>query len=104
MNSVLNSDATLLEHVCKLAYCVLRLRRRKPVTRHEHDFVSVGELCGDVVETNFAHRSVLLAARCGCGCASERAEQHVRHRSIHRAAHQDREYEPGKTVERAGDD
>src|SRR6185369_15459281 len=105
MNSIFHSDPALLEHVCELAHCVLRLRGGESVTWHEYDFVCVSELCGDVVETDFAHRSLLLAAarRC-CRCASERAEQNVRHRSIHRAAHQYREYKSGKTVERAGDD
>src|ERR1044072_3327044 len=99
MDPIFNSDATLLEHVCELAHCVLCLRGRESVARHEDDLVCVSELRGDVVETDFAHRPVLLAARGCCCCASERAEQNVRHRSIHRATHQYREYEPGKTID-----
>src|SRR6185369_14582823 len=105
MDSVFDSDAALLEYVCELAHCVLRLRGRESITRHEHDLVCAGEVCGDVVKADFAHRSLLLAAPgYRCRYASERAEQNVRHRSIHRAAQEDREYESGKTVERAGDD
>src|SRR6185295_5548716 len=104
MNSVFDGDAALLEHVCKLAHGVLCLRSCESVTRYEYDFVCVSELCRDVVESDFAHRSFLLATGCGCRCASKRAEQNVRHRAIHRTAHQDREYESGKPVERARDD
>ena len=35
---------------------------------------------------------------------AERAKQNVRHRTVHRAAHENRKYETGEAVERAGDD
>src|SRR5690349_11820987 len=104
MDSVFDGDAAFLEHVCKLAYYVLRLRRRESIAGHEHDFVRVSELRGDAVETDFTHRSLMVSAGDGCRCASERTEQNIRHRAIHRATHQDRQDESGKTVERAGND
>src|SRR6185295_3297787 len=93
MDSIFDGYAALLEHVCEFAHCVLRLRGGEPVTRHEHDFVGIGELGSDVVQTDFAHRAFLLATGGGSGRASESAEQNVCHRTVHRAAHQDRKYE-----------
>src|SRR6185503_6413809 len=99
MNSVFDCDAALLEHVSKFAHDVLSLCCREAVTGHEHDFVCVSELSGDVVESDLAHRSVLLATRRGRRCTSESAKQDVGHRTIHRPAHQYRKYESGKTIE-----
>ena len=63
MNSVFDSDAALLENIRQLTHSVLRLGCGQSITRHEDDFVRIGELGGDVLETDFAHRS-LLVHRC----------------------------------------
>ena len=104
MDSIFNRDSALLQHVGELTHRVLRLRSRESVTGHEYDFVCVSELGRDVVQTDFAHRSLLLVAGSGCGCASEGTKQNIRERAIHRAAHQHRKYESGKPVECARDD
>src|SRR6185503_12050073 len=102
MDAVLHRDAAFLEYVGELAHRMLRLRCRQTVTGHEHDFVRVSELRRDVFETDFTHRSLLLTGGLGRCRTAKRAKQNVRHRTIHRAAHQYRKYESGEAVERAG--
>src|SRR6185436_20856293 len=101
MNSIFNCDTAFFEHVGEFAHGVLRLSSGETVTGHEDNFVRVCELCGDVVETNFAHRSLLLAFGYGRRGASECTKQDVGHRAIHRAAHQYRKYETREAVEGA---
>src|ERR1041384_7590794 len=104
MNTVLHSNAALFEDICQFAHSMLRLRSCQAVTRNEHDFIRVSKLSRNVVHANLAHRSFMSPRTSNGRCTSESPKQDVRHRAIHRAAHQDRKYEPGETVERAGND
>ena len=57
-----------------------------------------------VVEADLTHLTGARGAASRFAHAAERAEEHVRHRAVHRFAHQDRQDETGKSVERAGND
>src|SRR5882762_9078534 len=105
MNAVLNSDATLLQHISQFAHGMLRLCRSKTITGHKYHPAGIGQLNRDVVDTHFAHAAVLITTGAyRCDGTAKSAEQNVSHRAIHRATHQDRQNETRKTIERTRDD
>src|SRR6266404_10005103 len=105
MNAVFHRYAALLQHISQLAHGMLSLRRRKTITRHKYHLAGIGQLNRDVVDTHFAHAAVLITTwACRRGSTAESAEQNVSHRAIHRATHQDRQYETRKTIECTRDD
>src|SRR4029079_7228532 len=104
MNTVFDGDAALLKNVSQLTHRVLRLCGCESIARHEDDFVCIRELSGNIVETDFAHRSLeFTTAYCRRSGTSECTKQHVRHRTIHCPAHKDGENETREAVECAGD-
>src|SRR6478609_11183019 len=100
MNGVLYGDAALFQDIAKLAASVLRLRGGHAVSGDKDNLVGIGELDGNIVESNFAHGAGDRGFR--CDRSSEAAEEHVGDGAVHGLAHQDGEDESGKTVERAG--
>src|SRR5678815_1696706 len=99
MNTVFDRHPSLFECICQLAHRMLCLRCGHAIAGHEHDFVCVGHLHCDVLQTYLAHSSLLTSGSIRCGGTAEGPEQHVSHRTVHRPAHQDRENESGEAVE-----
>ena len=104
MNSVFHGDAAIFQNTGQFTHGVLCLGRGQAVARHKYDFVGVSQLHCDVIETYFAHHALLAFAYRSRRRAAESAEQNVRNRTIHRAAHENRKNESGESVERARDD
>src|ERR1044072_2063882 len=98
MDSVFHGETTIFKNTGQLAYCGLRLRGGETIAGYEYNLACVGELHRDVFESNFAHFALRAFAARGRGGAAERATQHAGDRTIHRAAHQDREEESREHV------
>ena len=89
MNAVLHSDAALLQCISQTFHGMLSLRGRHAIAWDEDYLVCIGKLDRNIVEIDFTHDALLtIADRSRSGSRSKRAEQDVRDRTIHRAAHQ----------------
>ena len=99
----LHVDAALGQLIVELAHLVLRLRHRHAVAGHDDDAIGVGQELGDVLRRR-ALGGLRFARRGRRLHLAERAEQHVRERPVHRPAHDDRQDQARRAVERAGDD
>jgi hypothetical protein len=103
MDRELHVDAALGQLVVELVHAVLRLRDRHPVAGNDHDAIGVREDVGDVLRRRALH-GLRLARAGGRLHLPERAEEHVGERPVHRLAHDHREDEARRSVERARDD
>ena len=99
-------DALGLEQLRELAHLVLRLRDGEAVARDDDDALRVREHHGDVVGRGRANGRAVGARRGrrpGRDLA-ERAEEDVRDRAVHRAAHLHRQQRSGRADEHPAHD
>ena len=106
VDGVPHLDALGLEQVRELAHVVLRLRDRETVAGHDDHALRVAEEDRRILGAHLAERAavVRLRARGGRGRRSERAEEDVGQRPVHRLRHEAGEDRARGADERAGDD
>ena len=106
MNGEFHLAAAGLDLLGQLADLVLGMGDRHAVAGDHDHAAGIGKLNGRIFNRDAADRFAFQrfgrAAR--RRAAAERAEQHVRERAVHCPAHEDREDETARAVERAGDD
>jgi hypothetical protein len=103
VNREFNVDAFLGEFVEEFADGMLRLGDGHAVAGHDHDRVGGFEKRGGFLWRNAAG-GLLFAGHRGDLHLTKRAEEDVGEGPVHRLAHDDREDEPRRAIERAGND
>ena len=98
------STPRLGQRVVQLADFVLRLRHRHAVAGNDRYCAGGGKNRSGVFRRRAAHDSIFFHCRRGGLHLAERSEHHVGEGAIHGLAHDHRENETGRSVERASHD
>ena len=94
-----------LEQVAQIGQLALRLSLRQTEARHEDDLVGVHQLHGDVIGAGLLHRALGAGGfAAGRGATAEATGEHAHQRTVHGLGHRQRERDPGRADECAGDD